>query len=131
MVQQIPAKSLILRGLFVDKTTAVFPRSLLSFHFTALIAYIKQTPGISPALPWQNFGQSPAHFHGYPPPSPEVGGEAWLQMTSALFLCLFYGNSFCRYISIPEKNEFQTQFSLKTLGCVPNHRGPAHWGLKK
>ena len=34
-------------------------------------------------LPWQNFGQSPAHFHGYSPPSPGVGGGV-----TALF-CLY------------------------------------------
>ena len=34
--------------------------------------YIKQTPGISPALPWRNFGHSPAHFHGFSPPSPKL-----------------------------------------------------------
>ena len=47
--------------------------------------YIKQTPGISPALPWQNFGQSPAHFLGYPPPSPgDRRRGAWLQMTECI-----------------------------------------------
>ena len=84
LVQQISAKSptlrrlLIgkttavfrqtLRGLLIGKTTAVFPCSLLTFHFTMFFVYIKQTPGISPALLWQHFGQSPAHFHGNPPP---------------------------------------------------------------
>ena len=34
----------------------------------------KANPGISPALPWLNFGQIPAHFHGYPPPLPRPGG---------------------------------------------------------
>ena len=64
--------------------TAVFASSLLSFHFTTLFACIKQSPGISPAPPWQNFGQIPAHFHGYPPPSPGGGRGVWLQMNSAL-----------------------------------------------
>ena len=66
MVQQIPAKSPTLWGLLVGKTTAVFPRCLLYFHFTALFAYmyIKQTPDISPTPPWPNFGQSPAHIPG-------------------------------------------------------------------
>ena len=48
--------------------------SLLSFHFTALFVYIKQTQSISSALLWQNFGQNPAHFHGYPLPSTGGGG---------------------------------------------------------
>ena len=65
------------QGLLVGKTTADFPSSLLSFHFTALFAYTKQIPGIFSILPWQNFGQSPAHFHGYPPPSPTGGGRGY------------------------------------------------------
>ena len=77
-----PAKSPTLRGLLVGKTTVVFPCSLLSFHFTALFAYIKEYLGISHALPWQNFGQSPTHFHAYPLPSPG-SGVGWLRMTQA------------------------------------------------
>ena len=37
-----------LEGLHIGKTTTVFPGSLLSFHFTALFAYINQAPSISP-----------------------------------------------------------------------------------
>ena len=91
LVQQIPSKSPTLRGQLVGKTTVdlhYFPPQPAIFHFTALFVYIKQTPGISPALPWQNFGQSTDHFHGYPQHSPGGGGGgggAWLQMTCALY----------------------------------------------
>ena len=59
------------------------PRSLLSFHFTALLAYIKQTPSIFPALPWQNLGQSPHSFPRLSPALPQGWGGPCLQMASA------------------------------------------------
>ena len=43
---------------YFSKTTTVFPSSLLSFHFTAFFAYIKQTLGNCRG---KTFDQSPAH----------------------------------------------------------------------
>ena len=52
----------------------------------ARFAYKKQTPCNSPALPWQNFGQSPAHFHGYPSPSPRDAGAVVLNLNGLLVI---------------------------------------------
>ena len=43
----------------------LFPRQPAVFSFHGPFAYTKQTLGISPALLWQNFGQSPAHINGW------------------------------------------------------------------
>ena len=52
------------------------PRSLLSFHFTALLAYIKQTPSISPALPWTKpWSKPPLISTAIPRPPSGVGGS--------------------------------------------------------
>ena len=66
---------LLVKPLLFSPTSAIF-----SFH--GPFCLIKQTPGISEAMLWQNFGQSPTHFHGYLKPS-HGGGGLWLQMTSA------------------------------------------------
>ena len=50
--------------LLVSKTTAVFPRSLLCFHFTAVFEYIQQPPGTSPHFLGKNTGQNPDHHRG-------------------------------------------------------------------
>ena len=72
--------------LLIVKSTAVFPAACYLFISGPFCIYkANQKPaffrkgydGISPALPWQNFGQSPAYFHGFPPPSPGPGGP-WL-----------------------------------------------------
>ena len=63
-------------GLLVGKTTAVFPPQPVIFSFHGPF-YIKQIAAISSALPWQTFCQSPAHYHGYPPPSPGAGGRGY------------------------------------------------------
>ena len=61
-VLQIPAKSPALRGHPVGKTTALSPppHSLLCFHCTAMFAYIRQTPGIYPALQGQSKSKNTA-----------------------------------------------------------------------
>ena len=70
-VLQIPAKSPALRGHPVGKTTALFPHSLLCFHCTAMFAYIRQTPGIYPALQGQSKSKNTAKL--LPPPPQGVG----------------------------------------------------------
>ena len=72
-----------LRGLIVGKTTAVFPRSLLSFHFMALFAYKNANPGYFPRTAMAKLWSKPRSFPLLSPPSPGGGGP-WLQMTSAL-----------------------------------------------
>ena len=79
------AKSPTLRELLIDKTTAVFPRSLLLFHFTALFASIKQTKGFPPHCRGKTLVKALLISMAIPAPPPWVGGGgAWLQMTSAL-----------------------------------------------
>ena len=82
LVQQIPVKSPTLQGLLHGKTTAVFPYSLLSFHFTALFVYIKQTLGTSPATAVAKLLSKLRSLPRLSPPSP-WGGGPWLQMTYA------------------------------------------------
>ena len=87
LIQQIPAKSPTLQELQVGKTTAVFPRSLLSFHFSALFVYIKQTPSISPHCLGlgKTFVKAPLpRLFPPPPPTHLPQGEwrvLWLQGT--------------------------------------------------
>ena len=70
LAQQIPAKRLTVRGLLVGKTTAIFPRSLLSFHFTSHVAYIKQPPGITPHCRGKTLVKAPLISMAIPRPQP-------------------------------------------------------------
>ena len=80
-----PLKALPYRDCSLVKPLLFPPRQPAIFLYHGpFCLYIQQPLGISPALPWQNFGQSPAHFHGYPRPSTRCMGGWGLQMTNAL-----------------------------------------------